>query len=436
MSASDRFERDFGAVLADLAEPHYPDYFDDVLDRALRRPQRPAWTFLERWLPMSAIALRQPFGMPRLWRTVGILALLLVMLAAALLAVGAFHRVPPPWGLAANGAITYTRDGDVYVRATAMSPERLVVSGPETDVYSQYSRDGTSLVFVRLLESDPNAKETLMLANPDGSNVRPLLATQVLQSFAWSPDGRELAVVATIRSKQTLLIVPVDGSGPRTIESDVVPGAWVDWRPPDGRQILFLGRTKAGHNSWGIWMLEVGGTTPVRVSPSGTEDEWLGPFALSPDGRHLAATGWIDNALSQKEVDLDKRTVSRMFDSLPPPAADAGSGPVHSGHAVYSPDGSVVIFGRYWDEHDNTINHQLWIASTAGDGDDARPITPVTRSQSGVGPFGALYAPDATRVMIQVYPSKSTYLLDPHAGTTEPVDLESNDLPGWQRLAR
>ena len=59
MNAADRFDRDFGAALADLADARYPDYFDDVLEGTVLRRQRPAWTFLNRWLPMVDV-VRQP----------------------------------------------------------------------------------------------------------------------------------------------------------------------------------------------------------------------------------------------------------------------------------------------------------------------------------------------------------------------------------------
>jgi hypothetical protein len=47
----DRFERQIGLALADLAAPRTPDYFEVALERAVARRQRPAWTFAGRWLP-------------------------------------------------------------------------------------------------------------------------------------------------------------------------------------------------------------------------------------------------------------------------------------------------------------------------------------------------------------------------------------------------
>ena len=434
MSASDRFERDFGGVLADFVEPRYPDYFDDVLAVALRPSQRPWWTFLERWLPMSAIALPQRAGMPRLWRTVGVLALLAVLLAAVVFAVGSQHRLPPPFGLAANGLITYAKDGDIHVRSGGAGTDRVVVSGPELDGVPSFSRDGTHLVFFRFTE-DGSETASMMLADPDGANIRMLLSDARFESITWSPSGTQLAVIVDDGGVGELRILNVDGdASSRTLDMSVEPHGWVDWRPPDGSQLVFRGRTSS--DAFAIYTVPPEGGEPTRISPVGSDQRWLGSFGLTPDGDQMTFTGWVGPRVSLQVLDIDAgANPHRMFSSLPLPTADIGEGLVHDGDAVYSPDGSTVVFGRYWDEHDGTINHQLWIASTDGDGEDAVPITPVTRSQAGVNPFGQTFSPDATKILIHTDPSRTALVLDRETGTTE--DLEwTEDIPGWQRLAR
>lgn len=432
MSASDRFERDFGSVLADYIEPRYPDYFDDALERAIRGPRRPAWTFMERWLPMSAIALPHPSGIPRIWRTAGILALLLLLLAAVL-TIGSHRNLPPPFGIAANGSIAYGRDGDIYVRNVG-GPERIAVSGPENDVYAQFSRDGTQLTFLRLDGTDSDTSETLMIANADGTGVRELLATHRFETFSWSPDSKEMAVVAEIGGERSLFFVPANVQTPRKVDMPVIPEPFVEWRPPDGRQLVLLGRARPyGYSAF--FTLDVGSATPVRVSELRSTDYWTGQGAISPDGRHVAVSVNTGRQLLQEVLDLDSGVASPMFPNLPATAVDTGIGPVHSGHGVYSPDGKWVVFGRYWDDRDGTLLHQLWRASADGDGSDATPVLPAIRSQGGVMPFGMLYSPDATRLLIQVFPEKKTYMFDVRTGTAEPIDWEiGEDPPGWQRL--
>ena len=61
MMPTNRFERQLPVLLDELAQARTPDYFDDLLRLTARTRQRPAWTLLERWLPMVDIA-RQPLS--------------------------------------------------------------------------------------------------------------------------------------------------------------------------------------------------------------------------------------------------------------------------------------------------------------------------------------------------------------------------------------
>src|SRR5688572_24171849 len=79
MMPNERFERQLPELLTELAAPRTPDYVDDLFGLTAATRQRPAWTFLERWLPMVDIA-RQPILTSRVpMRTIG-LGLLLVAL--------------------------------------------------------------------------------------------------------------------------------------------------------------------------------------------------------------------------------------------------------------------------------------------------------------------------------------------------------------------
>ena len=57
-----------------------PDYLPDIVAQAGRTRQRPAWTFLERWLPMDIAVRRQ--GVPRAVLAFAVLALLITLLVA------------------------------------------------------------------------------------------------------------------------------------------------------------------------------------------------------------------------------------------------------------------------------------------------------------------------------------------------------------------
>jgi hypothetical protein len=99
MTSEQRFEHELPDLLADLYMRPAPDYRHDVVQRAVRTRQRPAWTFPERWLPMTGIAQGRLRPQP-LRGTPGLLAAATVLLAALLggaALAGAFGpSVPSP----------------------------------------------------------------------------------------------------------------------------------------------------------------------------------------------------------------------------------------------------------------------------------------------------------------------------------------------------
>ena len=80
MTPIDPLERRLPDGLADLANPHVPSYLSDILADTGRTRQRPAWSFLERWLPMALIE-RRPATAPPL-RAVWVLVLAAVLALA------------------------------------------------------------------------------------------------------------------------------------------------------------------------------------------------------------------------------------------------------------------------------------------------------------------------------------------------------------------
>ena len=73
-----------------------PDYLPDIVAQAGRTRQRPAWTFLERWLPMDIAVRRQ--GVPRAVLVFAVLALLLTLLMATVAFIGTRPSQPPLTG--------------------------------------------------------------------------------------------------------------------------------------------------------------------------------------------------------------------------------------------------------------------------------------------------------------------------------------------------
>ena len=122
MSNPDGFDRLITTWLDELAPMREPDgLLETVTGRIERSRRRPSWALLERWLPMQT---RAKFGaIPRtaiILVTLGILAAVLTAVA-----IGAQpSRLPPPFGVARNGSIAYSVDGDIYLADPRSNPAR------------------------------------------------------------------------------------------------------------------------------------------------------------------------------------------------------------------------------------------------------------------------------------------------------------------------
>jgi hypothetical protein len=85
------------------------------------------------------------------WRTVGLLALLaLLLIAAVAFAVGSSQtRLPEPYGVAANGLVAVESGGDILLVDPVTGEQTVAIGGPTVDMAPIFSKDGTRLAFLR-----------------------------------------------------------------------------------------------------------------------------------------------------------------------------------------------------------------------------------------------------------------------------------------------
>ncbi len=292
MNAHDGFDRLLTDRLADSATYSIPDYFDDVLAVTARTRQRPAWTFPGRWLPMADVARRPVFGASVPWRPIAILLIVAaLMVAAAAAFVGSRGRLPAPFGVARNGLIAYENAGDIYTYDPATRTSSVLVGGTDAETQPVWSLDGTRLAFVRTSGTPAHAQ--LYVVGRDGRDeiaITAALATE-LEVFGFSPAGDEIAftIVSPSSSDATLAIAKVDGSHLQMIDVGMTVND-VAYRPPDGREIAFVGRQRAD-DLGGLYAVDLAsGDVRTIIAPSA--DRYLGTPTWSPDGSRIAYTDW------------------------------------------------------------------------------------------------------------------------------------------------
>jgi hypothetical protein len=415
VTADRRFERDLPDLLADLYLGPAPDYRDDLVQRFAATSQRPAWTFPERWIPMSVTTLARQALQPLPWRTIGLLVVLALLAAAALVAyVGSQRRLPLPYGPAANGKVVFADAGDIFLLDPVAGTPTLAVGGAAVDSQPAFSRDGTMFAFLRKAE----ATSEVWVADDHGGNphrissgLKPLefdAGPAAGASMEWSPDGRFILLTNRTDLTTSTVIVATDGSPMRTLELGM-RAEGPTWRPPDGSEILFRGEDDSG---FGLYAVHPDGSGLRQVVAPVTTDAGLYDvlfYGWSPDGTSIAF----------------QRIGSGDIRSVWVAGADGGT-PVAITHeesvgAVWSPDGSRIL---YLQDSGGTISLHVVNA----DGTNNRVI-------AGAFTTAARWSPDGEQIL-QVDPAGTkAVLFDPDGGPSTPLPATVGGLPDWQRLA-
>lgn len=442
MTADSRFDRELPAILEDLYLGPSPDYRHEVMAAAVRMRQRPSWTFAGRWFPMADIVTRSVTA-PRVpWRAIG-MAILIVALALAAVALVAGARqtkVPPPFGPARNGLITYAADGDIYVADPVSGTAKAVVTGSAGDSDPVFSPDGTRVAFRRASLTSGSPAADIVVVNADGSNAVVVTADPIPggpAGFQWAPDSRSLLTDPGNDSAIWLLDAAA-AVAPRTLATDATAHI-AAFQPPDGKAILINRATNAAQQ---LLVLNIATGKETALATGGPHDD-LGAARWSPDGSHV-----VYNAAPALDVET-QRLFTVAADGTGTKQITDAPGTWYDIDASWSPDGSRIAFGRY--EHVGTdwLVRPIGIYSVAdGSVVSAGPVASDVRAQApGPGDTEASagegmypdWSPDGKSVI--AYPSEANghpVLINPLDGTWRILPLvasPSASSQAWQRLA-
>jgi Tol biopolymer transport system component len=420
MTPSERLEAELSAGLNDLAGTSTLDYRNDILRQVARTRQRPAWTFSERWLPMTVIT--RPGLAPPL-RVVWLLliGLLLVALTASVGVIGsrlltssdpaddrpATAMIPQGdeaiYAFASwVGGDSGQTSGDIYTVKADGTDQRQLTDGPGILSGPAWSPDGTRIAFRRL----DGGSDTVEVMDAGGGNLRTLATNtgfisrdcQHREGLAWSPDGTSLIYPTgdSCMDAYGLSIVTADASSPTTRllapGIDSLSAAW----SPDGTRIAYL-----ASNSLDDVGLSIVETTPADALSGGLEGRvvapglgkasteanstWFSPPQWSPDGTEVAVEVGTATPLEETHTIF----VIKADGSGRRVAVEDGGNP------AWSPDGKQLAFHRqvdpseYWNNRPCTV--RTWIADA--DGSHER--------QLGLGDgcgYNLAWSPDGTRV--------------------------------------
>lgn len=425
--SAERLERDLPGILADLGAAPAPDYADVLLARTARTRQRPGWVFLERWLPMDLVA--QPLGarFPSFRRFAIVAAAILLALAFVALAfiAGSARRLPPAFGPAGNGLVTWSDGANVIVADPVTGNPRTIARG-ELD-RPRFSPDGTRIAY---LQSE-GGRISVVVAGPDGTGPVSVTPEPIaaVKFFEWSPDSRSVVLTDALNrvlrfdaaraAEPTVLVA----GGDRDIGGDWNNQVASFYRPPDGRQIAFLGLDRGAE---ALMIASADGSDVRSIVGKATSGiayvDLLWP-SWSPDGTTIAFTAAAPESpdlFHAYLVNADGTNLRR----LTPTAEDA-----NDGMPIWSPDGRSIAMQRWYSRPDGVDVRPITIIDVATG--TAREVGDVSRN--GYLSFG--WSPDGRSVLAVPNATNEMLVIDVATGEARDSGFVVKSAVSWQRLA-
>lgn len=425
MMPIDRFERQLPVLLDELAEPRTPDYLDELLWQTAHSSQRPAWTSIERWLPMLEV-IRRPVAAQVPWRPIGVLFLIVLALVASLVLAGAQRPLPPLFGPAVNGLVLHSEGGDIYTFDPRTGRNQAIVTGPEEDFDPAWSHDGTRILFQRRITA---GTEDVYIARADGNGQRRLTSEPLedVWSYDLSADGRSVAIVGAVKGIHGLFVAKSDGSAMRRLDLGIVVSN-ATFRPT-GSDILFLGAAGVDGAYTGLYLVDPDGTNRRTLIAPQVDASFIGDPSWSPDGTRIAYSRWLPSVVA-KDLRVHVMSADATHDGIVAHKAGAWL----EGWPVWSPDGKELLIQR----------------NTGTSGDWTHPSQPVVVSVDGSKPdvtvrfqtasamWGA-WSPDGTTIQATPYDANGKglqqLLWDPVSGESRSAPWTATSYPAWQRIA-
>ena len=265
---------------------------------------------------------------------------------------------------------------------------------------------------------------------PEPIALTPSQLGEPWEQYQFSPDGASVLIAATDGGSPKILVARSDGTGLHAIDAGMAAFE-PSYRPPDGREILFVGYSGLGAGPGVVYAFDPStGTRRTIVAAQPGYD--LAGANWSPDGSKVAYWTWGGPGPGEG-INAHTHVVG-----------SDGTGD----RELIAPPGTVWTSGSEW-SNDGT---QLFVLRGFTSGyDDVRPaIVPADGSSIGIETdrripivreccsFGE-WAPDDSKILVTPVDGAGQpgqqLVIDPVTGQTQVALWDTTSDPTWQRRA-
>jgi len=205
-----------------------------------------------------------------------------------------------------------------------------ISSGEGAKFAPRFSPDGKSLAFAVDLDGGENYDiYNYEFAAGKQTNLTPDTPEALTTSFAWSPDGTQMAICSDRDGRFDTYILSVSEGKLLKVLDEPRPDWVVHWSP-DGKHLAVI--SEADGQDYRTTIVPVDGGAPIVISLNGEVINAKGS-QFSPDGRQVAFASNISGTYQIGIFDLTSRQISWLTE-------EDGE----KEHPLYSPDGKQMVY--------------------------------------------------------------------------------------------